>query len=357
MQGKINFNAGPAAMPPEVLHDAAKAIRKYKNTGISILELPHRGPEFLEIVEESKALVKKLCALNDDYEIFWLHGGGRMQFCMIPMNFLPDGGSVGYIESGHWAEEAMEYASFYGNANVLASTKDTAYDHLPEWPKDIPKDLAYIHITTNNTIYGSQWHNIPKTDVPLIADMSSDILSGKRDYNQYAMFYAAAQKNIGTAGVALAVARKDFLNKQSRTTPPMLSYKAHAQENSILNTANVFGIYTALLMLRWIDEKGMDAIEKENDHKAALLYSALDHSKIFKPHIKVKEHRSNMNVCFTASTPEIEKGFLQLCDKNDIVGIKGHRSVGGFRASLYNAVSIEAVEHLVHLMKVFESKL
>lgn len=355
MQGKINFNAGPAALPPEVLHDAAKAIRKYKSTGLSILELPHRGPEFLEIIEESKELVRKLSGLNDDYEVLWLQGGGRMQFCMIPMNFLSEKKSAGYIDSGYWASEAAAYATNYGDAQTLASSKATKYDRLPEWP-NVPKELAYAHITTNNTIYGTQWLAIPKTDIPLIADMSSDIFSRKLDYSNYAMFYAAAQKNIGAAGVALAVIRKDFLDQANDKLPGMLSFKAQAKENSILNTANVFGVYVSLLMLRWIDEQGIDNIEKENARKAKLLYDAIDNSKIFTPHVKVAGHRSNMNVCFTADTPENEKAFLDLCAQHDIVGIAGHRSVGGFRASLYNAVTYHAVLELVHMMKIFENK-
>jgi phosphoserine aminotransferase len=355
MQGKINFNAGPAALPPEVLHDAAKAIRKYKNTGLSILELPHRGSEFLDIIEESKQLVKKLSGLNDDYEVLWLQGGGRLQFCMIPMNFLSTKGAAGYIDSGHWSADAMEYATNYGDVQLLASSKDTNYNKLPDWPT-IPKGLSYVHVTTNNTIEGTQWHNVPKTNVPLIADMSSDIFSLKRDYTNYALIYAAAQKNLGAAGVALAIVRKDLLEKENGKIPGMLSYKAQAKENSILNTANVFGVYVSLLMLRWIDEKGVDNIEKENARKAQLLYTALDNSAVFTPHVKIAEHRSPMNVCFTADSPENEKAFLSLCDQHDIVGITGHRSVGGFRASLYNAVTYEAVQELVHTMKIFENK-
>ena len=355
MQGKINFNAGPAAMPPEVLHEAAKAIRKYKNTGLSILELPHRGKEFHEIIEESKHLVKKQCNLNDEYEILWLHGGGRMQFCMVPMNFLPGKEASGYIDSGHWSAEAIEYAKHYGQVNVLASSAGCKYSELPEWPKKMPEELAYLHITTNNTICGTQWHDIPETKVPLIADMSSDIFSRKTNYHNYAMFYAAAQKNLGTSGVALAVVRKDMLAKGNKNLPPMLSFSAHAKEHSILNTANVFGVYVAMLTLRWIKERGIAAIEKDNKRKAQLLYDALDKSTVFTPHVKVKEHRSLMNVCFKANKSHDEKAFISFCEQNDITGIQGHRSVGGLRVSLYNAVTVEAVEQLVYTMKTFEN--
>ena len=357
MQGtKINFNAGPAAMPPEVLHEAAKAVNKFRHTGLSILELPHRGKDFLDIIEESKALVKELCGLDDQYEVLWLHGGGRLQFCMIPMNFLPEGGTAGYIDSGHWAHEAHKYAAFYGNAQILASSREGNYSRLPEWPSKIAKGFSYVHFTTNNTIYGTQWHNIPKVTAPLIADMSSDIFSRKHDYSRYALFYAAAQKNLGTAGVDLTVIRRDLLEKISRALPPMLNYKDQVKENSILNTANVFGVYVSLLTLRWIKKRGIEAIEKENNDKAELLYSALDSSSLFTPHVKEKAHRSLMNVCFTANSPDIEKAFHALCDRNDIIGIAGHKTVGGFRASLYNAVPLDAVELLVTLMKQLETK-
>ena len=357
METKINFNAGPAELPPEVLHDAANAVRKYKKMGLSILELPHRSPEFIEIIEESKRLVKELCGLDDQYEVLWLQGGGRLQFCMIPMNFLSDSQPAGYIDTGHWSSEAIEYAQYYGEVKVLASSKKSNYDHIPEWPAKIPAKLAYLHITTNNTIYGTQWHDVPAAKNLLVADMSSDILSRTTDYSKYAMFYAAAQKNLGIAGVALAVIRKDLLSNLARPVPSMLSYQEQAKENSILNTANVFGIYTSLLMLRWIKEKGIAAIERDNRLKAEMLYDAIDNSKVFTPHVKDKNHRSLMNVCFTANTPETEKKFLETCEAKSIIGIKGHRSVGGFRASLYNAISIDSVERLVSVMKDFERRL
>ena len=355
MQTKINFNAGPAAMPPEVLHEAAKAVNKYKKTGLSILELPHRGKEFAEIIAESKHLVKELCGLDDSYDVLWLHGGGRQQFFMIPMNFLPENGSAGYIDSGHWSEEALEYATHYGDVQVLATSKTSNYNHLPTWPSKVPKQLAYIHFTTNNTIYGTQWTNIPETkNIPLIADMSSDIFSRKHDYTRYSLFYAAVQKNLGTPGIALTVIRKDMLERIVRSLPPMLNYSAQVKEDSILNTANVFGVYVSLLMLRWIKAKGTDVIEKENHQKAKLVYDAIDKSSIFTAHVKEKAHRSMMNVCFTAKTEKIEKAFQNLCEENDIIGINGHRSVGGFRVSLYNAVPLEAVERFVEIMQEFE---
>lgn len=353
MLRKINLNAGPAALPPEVLQQAADAIYEYNGTGISVLSIPHRSKEFAAIIEECNALVKELCGLGNDHEVVWLHGGGRMQFCMVPMNFLPQNGKAGYIDSGHWAEDAREYALYYGDAVMLASSKQDNYNKLPEWPSSAPAGLSYIHITTNNTVVGTQWHTIPHTDVPLIADMSSDIFSRRHDYSRYAMFYATAQKNLGVAGVAMAVIRKDMMRASARSIPPMLSYISQAEEHSVVNTANVFGVYVSLLMLRWTKEKGIDNIEKVNRQKAELLYNAIDSSSVFRPHVILKEHRSMMNVCFSATSPDAEKAFIALCEENNITGIKGHRSVGGFRVSLYNCITIEEVEKLVRLMTEF----
>ena len=356
MKRQINFSAGPAEMPAEVLHEASKAVKKFGSTGSSILELSHRSKEFMDIVEESKTLVKQLCGIGSDYDVLWMQGGGRLQFCMIPMNFLDAKGAAGYLDTGHWADEAQQYAANYGKADVLASSKKANYDHLPEWPKKVPASLSYLHITTNNTIYGTQWQTIGESGAPLVADMSSDIFSGKRDYTKYAMFYAAAQKNLGAAGNTLAVIRKDFLARAKNDLPPMLSYKANVKENSILNTANVFGVYVSLLTLRWIKEKGIATIEKENKAKAKLLYDTLDSSKVFIPHVKEKTHRSRMNVCFTTANAKQEKAFLEVCDARDISGIKGHRLAGGFRASLYNAIELSSVERLVAVMKEFEAQ-
>ncbi len=358
MERKINFNAGPAELPGEVLYDIGKATQRYKKTGLSILELPHRSAEFIEIIEESKQLVRELCQVGDDYEITWLHGGGRMQFCMVPMNFLADGKPAAYIDSGLWAHEAMEYARYYGETDILSSSEKDGYNVLPKWPAKISVKHSYLHITTNNTIHGTQWNDVPAVaGVPLIADMSSDILSRKQDYSKYTMFYATAQKNLGIAGVALAVIHKDLLKRPSRSLPPMLSYAEQVKHNSIVNTANVFGVYTALLMLRWTKEKGMENIERDNLTKATMLYNTLDNSKVFLPRVKEKKHRSLMNVCFTANTPENEKKFLELCDRNSIAGVKGHRFTGGMRVSLYNAITVDAVSVLVTLMKEFEDSL
>lgn len=353
---KLNFSGGPAALPEEVLKEASEAVVDYKGTGLSILEIPHRGKDFEKILEEAKELTRELCGLGSDYEILWLHGGGRLQFCMVPMNFLGQEDTAGYIASGHWAEEAMEYAAHYGDVQILSTSKDANYTQLPKWPADISNNLAYLHYTTNNTIYGTQFHEVPKCNVPLVADMSSDILCSRRNYTNCAVIYAAAQKNIGPAGATMVAIRKDMLDRIHRDLPAMLNYKKHAEKNSLLNTPPVFAIYASMLMLRWAKRKGIDAIEKENRHKADLLYTEIDRNSIFTATIKNKADRSMMNVCFTGNTVENEKAFLQFCEQRNITGIKGHRFVGGFRASLYNAVSIAATEALVQAMQDFEKE-
>ncbi len=356
MKRQINFNAGPAALPEQVLQQAAQAVIEYAGTGLSILELPHRSREFKEIIEECKALVRELCGLDNDYEVIWLQGGGRMQFSMVPMNFLSPGASAGYIDSGKWAADAAKYAAFYGTVSILASSKDIGYNRLPQWPTTIDPSLSYVHFTTNNTIYGTQWQSVSGTSVPLIADMSSDIFSRRHDYSKYSLFYAVAQKNIGAAGNTMVVIRKDMLASIKNTLPPMLDYRAQVKENSILNTSNVFGIYVSLLMLRWTKSQGIDTIERNNISKAAMLYDAINKSRLFKAYVTEPAHRSPMNVCFTAISPEAENDLLSLCAKNGITGIKGHRSVGGFRVSLYNAVTIKEVEQLVEVIKELEER-
>jgi phosphoserine aminotransferase len=354
MERKINFNAGPATLPASVLEQVAAATLSYEGTGMSILELPHRSKAFDSIIEESKQLARELCGIDSSYEVVWLHGGGRQQFCMVPANFLPQGGTAAYIDSGYWAHEAMEYAQYYGSPHIVATSAPEQYTCLPQWPEAIPDNAAYLHLTTNNTIYGTQWHHIPPTTAPLIADMSSDILSRKHDYSRYALFYAAAQKNLGTPGVALAVIHKDLLKSANATLPPLLSYAAQVQQNSIVNTANVSGIYTSLLMLRWIKNRGIDVIEAENKNKAELLYSVLDNSTLFTARVRETTHRSLMNVCFTATSKQHEAALLALCSENNITGLEGHRHTGGFRVSLYNAMPLHHVALLAELMQAYE---
>lgn len=350
---KIYFGAGPAKLPVSVLEEAAAAVIDYDHSGISILEIPHRGKPFAAILEESKAIVKELCQLDDAYEVLWLQGGGRHQFAMVPMNFLGEGDTAGYIDSGHWSADAIEAAKYYGQVKVLTSSKADGYMQLPGWPA-VGNDLAYLHITTNNTIYGTQWPAaIPECPVPLIADMSSDIFSEQRDYSRYALFYAVAQKNIGPAGATLVVVRKDMLQHIRRTIPDALNYAAQVKANSLLNTAPVFAIYTSLLELRWIRARGIAAIEAENREKAALLYAAIGQNPLFLAPVAT-DSRSKMNVVFRGKDEATEQRFLAQCRAAGIEGIEGHRSVGGFRASLYNAVSLSDVQQLVAQINSFQ---
>ncbi len=348
----INFDAGPAALPKEVLQQASEAILNYDNSGLSILEIAHRGKQFEAILTEANTLVKELLELGDDYDVLWLQGGGRLQFCMLPMNFLSDNGTAGYIESGHWAEEALKNAHLYGHTHILGSSKADQYTYIPDWGT-VPEDLAYLHLTSNNTIYGTQFFSFPETKAPLVADMSSELFSRKLDYTKFDLIYAVAQKNIGPAGVTLVVIRKSLLAQQKRELPEILSYRDVAAQNSVLNTPPVFAIYCSLLTLRWIKNMGMAEMEQRNQEKARLLYEAIDNSNLFYG-VARKEHRSLMNVCFRARDEKHTQAFLDFARERNITGIKGHRSVGGFRASLYNAISIADVQQLVAALQAYE---
>ncbi len=310
---KHYFGAGPAALPQSVLEETAAAILDYNGSGISLLSIAHREKAFTDIIEEASALVLKLLDLDaDEYTVLWLQGGGRHQFAMVPMNFLGEGEHAGYIDSGHWAHDAMQAAEYYGEALSLASSAEDKYTHLPSWPESLPAGLKYIHVTTNNTIYGTQWPALPDSPVPLVADMSSDIFSMRRDYSRCALMYAVAQKNFGPAGVTLVVARRSMLESAVRPLPDALSYAAQMRAGSLLNTPPVGAIYTCLLMLRWMSAKGLDVIESENRQKAAMLYEAIDASQHF--HCPVMAgSRSMMNVVFTMKRKEDEAAFLKLC--------------------------------------------
>ncbi len=356
MSRKLYFGAGPAALPQSVLEATAEAILDYNGCGISLLSIGHRDKLFTDILDEACALTLELTGLSsDEYSVLWLQGGGRHQFAMLPMNFLGEDEQAGYIDSGHWAHEAMETAEYYGEAVTLASSRDDQYTHLPAWPKGMPAGLKYVHITTNNTIYGTQWPDIPACPEPLVADMSSDIFSLKRDYNKCALIYAVAQKNFGPAGVTLVIVRKSMAESGARRLPDVMSYAGQIRAGSLLNTPPVAAIYTCLLMLRWTKARGMETIEAENRRKAALLYQTIDQSKLFYCPVE-KESRSIMNVIFRTHRQEDEAAFLQYAEQRQIVGIKGHRSVGGFRASLYNAVTIQEVSALCEAINTFEQQ-
>jgi phosphoserine aminotransferase len=346
-----NFNAGPSVLPKPVFEEAARAVTDFNGSGLSILEIGHRTPIFQAVLDEAIALVKELMQLNENKEVLFLHGGASTQFFQVPMNLLNDGETAAYLDCGVWGTKAIKEAKLFGNVDVVASSKDKNYTYIP---KDyiLPGDAVYFHYTTNNTIEGTQMHAIPDTNLPLIADMSSDILSRVMDFNRFDVIYAGAQKNIGAAGVNLLVIDKEMLKRIKRKLPSMMDYRNHVENGSMLNTPPVFAIYVCLLTLRWLKAQGgVAGIEKLNNEKAKLLYDTLDSLSIFRPTV-AKEDRSKMNVVFVMEDPAREKAFLDLCKKEGMVGIKGHRSVGGFRVSLYNALGIESVKALTEILKL-----
>ena len=350
-----NFNAGPSILPHEVLQQASEGLLNFNNSGLSILEIGHRTPLFEGVLNEAVSLVKELMQLDEDHEVLFLHGGASTQFMQVPYNLLDETKTAAYIDNGIWGGKAIKEAKLFGNVNVVASSKDRNHTYLP---KDftVPQDSAYLHYTTNNTVEGTQWHTIPETDVPLVADMSSDILSRQMDFNRFSLIYAGAQKNVGIAGVNLLVLNKNILGKVTRKIPTILDYRNHIENKSMLNTPPVFAIYVSMLTLRWIKRMGgVNGIEKLNNEKANLFYSVLDSLPVFKAPV-AKEDRSMMNAVFAINDPALEKQFLDICKKENLYGVKGHRSVGGFRASFYNALPLSSVQVLVEVMKQFSNQ-
>ena len=350
-----NFNSGPSILPGEVFEQASRAILDFNNTGLSILEIGHRTPLFQEVMDEAIASVKELMALDKEHEVLFLHGGASTQFFQIPMNLLNENETAVYLDCGTWGTKAIKEAKLFGQVAIVASSKDKNYTYIPKG-YILPAGAKYFHYTTNNTIEGTQMHGIPETNIPLVADMSSDILSRVMDFNRFDLIYAGAQKNIGAAGVNLVIVKKDILGKVDRKLPSMMDYRQHIEAGSMLNTPPVFAVYLCMLTLRWLKKSGgVAAIEKINDEKAGLLYKTLDELPVFRPTV-VPEDRSKMNAVFVIDDPALEKEFQAICKQEGIVGIKGHRSVGGFRASLYNALPLSSVQVLVDLMKDFANK-
>ena len=347
-----NFNAGPSILPKEVLEQAGKALFDFNQTGLSILEIGHRTALFKEVIDESIESVKELMGLDNEHEVLFLHGGASTQFFQVPMNLLNEDETAAYLDCGVWGSKAIKEAKLFGKVEIVASSKDKNYTYIP---KDftIPPLAKYFHFTTNNTIEGTQTHFVPDTGIPLIADMSSDIMSRTMDFNRFSLIYAGAQKNMGAAGVNIVIVKKDILGKVIRKLPAMMDYRQHIEAGSLLNTPPVFAIYICMLTLRWLKAKGgVVGIEKVNETKAQLLYDTLDKLTIFQPTVRM-EDRSKMNVVFIMKDAVLEKEFLDACKENGMIGIKGHRSVGGFRASLYNALPLESVKALTDLMKEF----
>jgi len=350
-----NFNSGPSVLPRQVMEEASRAILDFNNTGLSILEIGHRTPLFQAVMDEAIALVKELAHLNNDHEVLFLHGGASTQFFQIPMNLLNDHETAAYLDCGTWGTKAIKDAKLFGKVDMVASSKDKDYTYIPKG-YSIPGDAVYFHYTTNNTIEGTQMHGIPATPVPLIADMSSDIFSRELDYNRFALVYAGAQKNAGAAGVNLVIVKKDMLGRVSRKLPAMMDYRSHIENGSMLNTPPVFAVYVCMLTLRWIKQQGgVRAVEKINEAKAKLLYDTLDQLPLFTPKV-AREDRSLMNVVWIMKDEALGNEFLAACKANGMVGIKGHRTVGGFRASLYNALAMDSVKALTDLMTDFSHK-
>jgi phosphoserine aminotransferase len=349
-----NFGAGPCILPQEVLKQASQGLLDFKD-GLSILEISHRTAEFEGVLEEATRLVKELMNVPAGYSVMFLQGGASLQFAMVPYNLLPEGQTASYLDSGVWASKAIKEVSTFGKASIVASSKSDNYTFIPK-DFDIPADSTYFHCTSNNTIYGTEMFSFPETNVPVVCDMSSDILSRVIDVSKFGLIYAGAQKNIGPAGVTVVIVKDEILGKSGRKIPSMLDYQIQAANGSMYNTPPVFSIYVAMLNLRWLKSKGGVAeIEKENKAKAYALYTEIDRNPLFKGTC-LAEDRSRMNVCFVMNNPELEKPFLKFVEENGIEGLKGHRSVGGFRASLYNALPITSVHHLIDLMQTFAEK-
>jgi len=351
-----NFSAGPAILPKTVFEQAAEAAVNYNNIGLSIMEISHRSPEFSAVLDEAQVLVRDLMGVSEEYAVLFLQGGASSQFFMTAMNLL--GQSAGYVDTGSWSAKAIKEAEAFGKVHVLASSKADNYTHIPKG-YDIPDELDYLHITTNNTIFGTQFKTLPETGVRLVADMSSDIFSKPVDVDRFDVIYAGAQKNMGPAGVTLVIVRKDALGKVERHIPTMLDYRTHIKKNSAFNTPPVYPIFVSMLTLRWVKANGgLDTMHKRNAEKAALMYKAIDENPLFRGTVTDKTDRSIMNATFlmTEGKEALGQEFLAACKAAGCSGVKGHRSVGGFRASMYNAMDLESVQVLTGVMKDFSEK-
>ena len=348
---KHNFSAGPSILAPEVFQKASEALLDFEGTGLSVIEISHRSPEFVRVIERARALALEIAGLDDSYTTLFLQGGASMQFLMVPYNLLET--KAAYIDTGTWANKAQKEAALFGNAEVIASSKADDYKYIPK-NVTVPTDANYLHITTNNTIYGTEFHSLPQTDIPLVADMSSDIFSRPLDYKQFSLIYAGSQKNLGASGSTLVIVKKDILGKVSRKLPSMMNYQLHIKNDSMFNTPSTFAVYVNLLVLEWIQAQGgLQALGKRNQAKADLLYGEIDRNPLVVGYAN-KEDRSLMNVVFNLTDESTKERFDTLCKEANISGIKGHRSVGGYRASIYNALPLESVQVLVDVLKEFE---
>jgi len=358
MSRAYNFSAGPATLPLPVLESAQNELIDYRGSGMSVMEMSHRSAEFTEIIQSAEADLRSLMRIPENYRVLFLQGGASTQFAMVPLNLLSNTHRADYINTGSWSKKAIAEAKRYGSINVIASSEDKNFSYIPKISQELYTPNAdYIHITTNNTIYGTCFPEIPATgNIPLVADMSSNILSQHYDITKFGLIYAGAQKNIGPAGVTIVIIREDLLGKAMEVTPTMLNYKTHTEADSLFNTPPCYSIYIAGLVFKWlIKNGGIDAMERRNREKSGLLYDFLDNSKLFKGTVS-KESRSIMNIPFITGSDELDAKFIKEASNHNLKTLKGHRSVGGMRASIYNAMPKEGVVALVEFMKEFESK-
>ena len=353
---KYNFGAGPCILPREVIEKTASAILDFTGIGLSIAEISHRSKDFQPVMDEAMALVKEILNVPEGYSVLFLGGGASLEFCMIPFNFLVK--KAGYLNTGVWAKKAMKEAKLFGEVVEVASSADENYTYLPK-NFDVPTDLDYLHVTTDNTIYGTEYHKDLEVPVRLIGDMSSDIFSRPVDVSKYDCIYGGAQKNLSMAGVTFVIIKDDVLGRVQREIPTMLDYRTHIKKGSMFNTPPVVPVYTALENLRWIKANGgVEAMQKLAKERADIVYGEIDRNKLFRGTVKCEEDRSYMNICFVLNDEyaDLQDEFFKFATERGMVGIKGHRDVGGFRASCYNAMSVEGCKALVETMKEFEAK-
>ena len=351
---KTNFNPGPSILPNEVIQNTVQAVADFQCSGLSLLEISHRSREFIAVMDEAVALFRELLSIPSGYSVLFMGGGASMQFCMVPYNFLET--KAAYLNSGVWAKKALKEARLFGEVIEVASSEADGYTYIPD-NYQVPEDVDYFHITTNNTIYGTELHADPQVGVPLVADMSSDIFSRPVDISRYDCIYGGAQKNIGPAGVTFVIVRDEALGKVHRPIPTMLDYRTHVEKGSMFNTPPVLPVYTALQNLKWLKrEGGVTEMQRRAKVRAEMLYSEIERNKLFRATVTREKDRSLLNICFVMSDEyrDLEADFLAFASERGMVGIKGHRSVGGFRASCYNAMPIEGVRDLVLCMRGFE---
>lgn len=358
MSRVYNFSAGPAMLPEKVLRTAAEEMLDYKGTGESVMEMSHRSKEYQAIIDETEALLREIMSVPDNYKVLFLQGGASSQFAMIPLNLMNKSGKADFVLTGQWATKAFQEASRYGDCKAVASSKDKTFSYIPEIDKnECRPDADYFHICENNTIYGTKWSELPDTgSVPLVSDMSSCILSEPVDVSKYGMIYAGAQKNMGPAGLTVVIIREDLIGNAQESTPTMFNYEIHAKNGSMYNTPPTYGIYVLKLVLEWVKEMGgLTAMKEHNVKKAKVIYDFLDSSSMFKATVQGKD-RSLMNIPFVTGNEELDAKFVAEAKKAGFINLKGHRSVGGMRASVYNAMPYEGCVALVEFMKKFEAE-